>query len=55
MVMENMIKGTVQFLSDRIIIKYNTGETMEYKLSQTSAVLQGSEYIVRGGQTFIKV
>lgn len=53
--MKNMIKGTIEFLLDRIVIKYNTGEKMVYKLSQTLSIIQGSEYIVRGGQTYIKM
>lgn len=53
--MENMIKGTIEFLLDRIVIKYNTGETMVYKLSPILSIMQGSEYIVRKGQTYIKM
>ena len=52
--MENTIKGTVNFSSDKIVLKYTDGERMEYKLRHIFTLIQGSEIITHGGQTFMR-
>mgnify|MGYP000607085332 FL=1 len=52
--MENTIKGTVNFSSDKIVLKYTDGEKMEYKLRHIFTLIQGSEIITYGGQTFMR-
>ena len=53
--MENTIKGTVNFSSDKIVLKYITGEKMEYKLRHILTLSEGDEFITYGGQTFMRV
>jgi hypothetical protein len=52
--MENTIKGTVKFSSDKIVLRYITGEIMEYKLRHIFTLIVGNEIINYGGQTFMR-
>ena len=52
--MENTIKGTVKFSSDKIVLKYTTGEKMEYKLRHIFTLSEGNEFITHGGQTYMR-
>lgn len=52
--MENTIKGTVNFSSDKIVLKYTTGEKIEYKLRHIFTLSEGNEFITHEGQTFMR-
>lgn len=52
--MENTIKGTVNFSSDKIVLKYTDGEKMEYKLRHIFTLSEGNEFITHGGQTYMR-
>ena len=53
--MDETIKGTVNFSSDKIVLNYTEGEKIEYKLRHIFTLSQGDEFLTHGGQTFMRV